>query len=155
MRVDEIRESEVTYLRDIVVHPGSAVVVPVFDDHTVALVRQYRHAAGEYLLEIPAGSLENGEDPQAAALRELEEEIGYRAGKLEKLAEFYVSPGFLTEKIHLFLASELTESAQKLDDDEIVEIVRVPIPEALDMIHKGAIQDAKSMVGLLLANERH
>ena len=114
IRLDEIREDGIEYKREIVVHHGSAVIVPVFDDGTVALVRQYRHAAGKYLLEIPAGSLNDGEDPETGAIRELEEEIGVTAAKIEKLSEFYVSPGFLTEKMHVFLATGLTDVGQKL-----------------------------------------
>src|SRR5438045_4057695 len=95
IRIHEIRESDVEYKREVVVHKGSAVIVPVFDDGAVALVRQYRHAAGKYLLEIPAGSLDADESPETGATRELEEEIGVIAAKLEKIAEFYVSPGFL------------------------------------------------------------
>src|SRR2546426_12760809 len=93
VRLDTIREGEIEYKREIVVHKGSAVILPVFDDGTIALVRQYRHAAGKYLLELVAGTLEAGEDPKLGAIRELEEEIGVRAGKIEKLSEFYVSPG--------------------------------------------------------------
>src|SRR5215204_3037667 len=114
IRIDEIHEGEIEYKREIVVHKGSVVVIPVFEDGTVALVRQYRHAAGKYLLEICAGTLNEGEDPETGARRELEEEIGVTAGKLEKLSEFYVSPGFLTEKMHLFLASDLKETSQML-----------------------------------------
>src|SRR6187402_3494186 len=93
VRVDTIRERDAEYKRDVIVHPGSSVIVPVFADGTIALVRQYRHAAGKYLLEIPAGSLDGDESPETGAARELEEEIGFRAAKLEKIAEFYVSPG--------------------------------------------------------------
>src|SRR3954462_13423424 len=117
IHMDEIRDGEITYKREIVVHKGSAVVIPVFADETVALVRQYRHAAGKHLLEICAGTLNAGEDPRLGAERELEEEIGVTAGKIEKLSEFWVSPGFLTEKMHLYLATELTETAQKLEED--------------------------------------
>ena len=92
----------------------------VFDDGTLALVRQYRYAAEKFLLEIPAGTLNKDEDPQLARSAELEEEIGVRAGKVEKLTEFYVSPGFLTEKMHLFLATDLTQTKQNLDVDEIL-----------------------------------
>jgi ADP-ribose pyrophosphatase len=97
--VDTIREGEVTYKREVVHHPGSAVIVPAFADGTVALVRQYRHPAVRYLLEFPAGTLERGEAPEEGAARELEEELGYTAGCLEKLSEFFVSPGFLEEKM--------------------------------------------------------
>ncbi len=154
VRVDEIREGDVEYKREIVVHKGSAVIVPVFDDGTVALVRQYRHAAGKYLLEVPAGTLNKGEDPQIGATRELEEEIGVTAGKVEKLTEFFVSPGFLTEKMHLFLATELTETSQILEDDEFLTVERHSIPALLEMIRTGEIEDAKTMVSIMLASER-
>ena len=151
IRIDTIREGELEYKREIVVHQGSAVVVPVFDDGTVALVRQYRHATGGVQLELPAGGIEPGETFEQAAARELEEEIGFRAGRIEKLTEFYVSPGFLTEKMHVFLATELTESTQKLDEDEIVEVVRLPLTEAIEMTKDGRIEDAKTIIGLTFA----
>ncbi len=151
LRVDTIREGGLEYKREIVVHAGSAVIVPVFDDGTVALVRQYRHAADGYQLELPAGGIEPGETFEQAAARELEEEIGFRAGKIKKLTEFYVSPGFLTEKMYVFLATDLTESVQNLDEDEVVEIVRIPLTEAIKMAHDGRIEDAKTIVGLMLA----
>ena len=154
VRVDNIREGDVEYEREIVVHRGSAVIVPVFEDMTVALVRQYRHAAGKYLLEIPAGSLDDGENPAAGAIRELEEEIGVRAGRIEKLTEFYVSPGFLTEKMYVFLATELIETGQQLEDDELIEIELMTFPQAFDLIRSGGIEDAKSMVGLMLAGPK-
>ena len=151
LRVDDIRAGDIEYKREIVVHKGSAVIVPIFDDGTVALVRQYRHAAGKFLLELPAGSLEIGEDALVGAIRELEEEVGVIAGRVEKLTEFYVSPGFVTEKMHLFLATELTETEQKLDGDEIIELERIALPRALDMIDGGLIEDAKTIIGLTLS----
>lgn len=151
VRIDEIREGDVEYKREIVVHKGSAVIVPVFADNTVALVRQYRHAAGEYLLEVPAGSLDEGEDPETGAIRELEEEIGVTAAKLEKIAEFYVSPGFLTEKMFVYLATGLTETAQNLESDELIEIERLTFPQAFELIRTGGIEDAKTIVGLTFA----
>jgi ADP-ribose pyrophosphatase len=154
IRIDEIRDGDVTYKREIVVHKGSAVVIPVFEDGTVALVRQYRHAAGKFLLEICAGTLNEGEDPKLGAIRELEEEVGVTAAKIEKLTEFYVSPGFLTEKMHVFLATELTETQQNLEEDEILTIERHSFPALLEMIRKGEIEDAKTMVGLILAGTR-
>lgn len=154
VRVEGIREGEVEYDREIVVHKGSAVIVPVFEDKSVVLVRQYRHPAGKFLLEIPAGGLEEGEDPQTAAARELEEEIGVSAAGIEKLAEFYVSPGFLTEKMYVFLATDLTETAQKLDEDEFIELVRITFPQAFDLIRTGGIEDAKTIVGLIMAGTR-
>jgi ADP-ribose pyrophosphatase len=149
-----IKQDDLEYQREIVVHKGSAVIIPVFPDQTVALVRQYRHAAGKYLLEIPAGTLDLSEDPLKGAARELEEEIGVVAGKIEKLTEFWVSPGFLTEKMHLYLASELTETAQKLEEDEILTIERYSFPDAFELIRTGEIEDAKTMIGLILAGVR-
>jgi ADP-ribose pyrophosphatase len=154
VRVDEIREGDVEYKREIVVHRGSAVILPVFDDGTVALVRQYRHAAGKYLLELSAGTLEDGEDPKTGAIRELEEEIGVIAGKIEKVCEFYVSPGFLTEKMFVYLATELTETKQNLEDDEILTVERHSFEKLLQMIRNGEIEDAKTIVGIMLAQAR-
>ncbi len=147
----DIREGEVEYQREIITHNGSAVIVPVFADKTVALVRQYRHAAGKYLLEIPAGSLNDGEDPMEGARRELEEEIGVTAAKIEKLTEFYVSPGFLTEKMHLYMATDLTETTQNLEADEILTIERFTFPQASEMIRTGQIEDAKTIIGITMA----
>lgn len=149
-----ICEGEIEYSREIIKHNGSAVIVPVFEDLTVALVRQYRHAAEKYLLEIPAGTLEIGESPEVGAAREVEEEIGFRAGKIEKLTEFYVSPGFLTEKMYVFLATDFTKTAQNLDEDEVISIERYSFPELYEKIRNGEIQDAKSMVSVILAGAK-
>jgi ADP-ribose pyrophosphatase len=151
---DTISEGEATYKREVVRHSGSAVIIPVFDDGTVVLVRQYRHPAVRYLLEAPAGTLEDRERPETGAARELEEELGLVAGKLEKLSEFFVSPGFLEEKMWVYLATGLTEGKQSLDDDEIIDIVRLPMGDALEMITSGEIQDAKTIIGLMLAAPR-
>jgi ADP-ribose pyrophosphatase len=152
IRIDEIRDGDVQYNREIVVHKGSAVVIPVFEDGTAALVRQYRHAAGTHLLEICAGTLNFGEDPEIGARRELEEEIGVTAGKMEKLCEFWVSPGFLTEKMHLFLATELTETQQNLEDDEILTVERRSLFDLLEMTRNGQIEDAKTIIGITFAS---
>ena len=154
IRVDEIREGDVQYEREIVVHKGSAVILPVFGDNTIALVRQYRHAAGKHLLEIPAGTLDLSEAPEVGAARELEEEIGVVAGKIELLTEFYVSPGFLTEKMFVFLATDLTETEQRLEDDEILTIERHSFERLFEMIKNGEIEDAKTMTAVLLAAPR-
>lgn len=152
--VDTIREGEKTYDREVVHHPGSAVIIPVFSDGTVALVRQYRHPAVRYLLEAPAGTLRRGEAPEAGAARELEEELGVVAGRLEQLTEFFVSPGFCEEKMWVYLATELTETKQQLEDDEILEIVRLPFSQTLSMITSGEIDDAKTIIGVMLAAPR-
>jgi ADP-ribose pyrophosphatase len=130
------------------------VIVPVFDDGTVALVRQYRHPVVRYLLEAPAGTLANGERPEVGAERELQEELGLIAGNMEKLSEFFVSPGFCEEKMWVFLATELVQGQQRLEEDEVLDVVRLPISEALEMITSGEIQDAKTIIGLMLAAPR-
>src|SRR6185436_15089703 len=152
--VDTVSEGELTYQREVVHHNGSAVIVPIFDDGTVALVKQYRHPAVRYLLEVPAGTLAKGERPDAGAARELKEELGVVAARLEKLSEFFVSPGFCEEKMWVYLATELSEGEQALEDDEILDIVRLPIADALEMITSGEIQDAKTIIGLMLAAPR-
>ena len=152
--VDTVREAGRIYTREVVHHRGSAVILPAYDDGTIALVRQYRHPAVKYLLELPAGTLNDRERPEAGAARELEEELGLIAGRLEQLSEFFVSPGFCEEKMWLYLATELTPTAQRLDDDELIEIVRLPIERALQMISDGEIEDAKTIIGLLLAASR-
>ncbi len=152
--VATIREGDQTYKREIVHHPGSAVIIPVFDDGTVALVKQYRHPALRYLLEAPAGTLSAPETPEVGAARELEEELGVVAGRMEKLTEFFVSPGFLEEKMWVYLATDLTETKQNLDEDEALEIVRVSFVRAMEMISDGEIEDAKTIIGLMLASHR-
>lgn len=152
--VDTVREGDKTYVREIVHHPGSAVILPVFNDGTIALVRQYRHPAVRYLLELPAGTLKDKERPEEGAARELEEELGVVAGRMEKLSEFFVSPGFCEEKMWLYLATDLTETEQRLEDDELLEVVRVPLERALQMITDGEIEDAKTIIGLILAAPR-
>ena len=152
--VDTVREADRTYIREVVHHPGSAVILPAFDDGTIGFVRQYRHPAVKYLLELPAGTLNDQERPEIGAARELEEELGIVAGRLEKLSEFFVSPGFCEEKMWLYLATDLKQTAQRLEEDELIEIVRLPIDRALQMISDGEIEDAKTIIGLLLAAPR-
>ncbi len=152
--LDSIREGRTEYEREIVKHKGSAVILPVFADKTIALVKQYRHAAGKYLLEIPAGSLDENENPEEGARRELEEEIGVTAKSIEKLTEFYVSPGFLTEKMFVYLATNLTETQQNLEDDELLEIERITFEQSFQMIKNGEIEDAKTMLSLILAGAK-
>ncbi|HEV2826557.1 MAG TPA: NUDIX hydrolase [Pyrinomonadaceae bacterium] len=152
--VDTVSEGQISYKREVVHHPGSAVIVPIFDDGTIGMVRQYRHPAVRYLLELPAGTLRRGEVPEEGAARELEEELGLVCGRLEKLSEFFVSPGFLEEKMWIYLATQLTETQQRLEDDELIEVVRLPLSQALNMITTGEIEDAKTIIGLMLAAPR-
>jgi ADP-ribose pyrophosphatase len=136
---------------EIVHHTGGAAIVPFFNDGTVALVKQWRYPLNRYSLELPAGRIERGHSPEETAARELEEETGYRAGSLQKIADFYVAPGYCEERIHVFLARELKASKQRLDDDEEIEVIRLPISEAISLIGSGKIDDGKSIIGLLAA----
>jgi len=138
----------VTIDLEVVRHPGAAAVVPLKDNGTVVLIKQFRHAAGGFIYEIPAGKLHPDEDPKNCAARELEEEIGYQAGKLELLSSIFTAPGFTDEVIHIYKATELAKGRQNLDRDEVLEIVEVSLQEAIDMIRVGRIRDAKTMVGL-------
>ena len=149
-----IKAGELEYDRDIITHSGSAVIVPVFEDKTIAIVRQYRHPAGKYLIELPAGTIDDGETPQECASREVEEEIGYKAKTIEKLTEFYVSPGFLSEKMFVFIATELTETEQNLEEDEVLSVEKTTFENAFEMILSGEIEDAKTITGLILAGKR-
>ncbi|HVG37994.1 MAG TPA: NUDIX hydrolase [Pyrinomonadaceae bacterium] len=148
--VDEVREGEVVYERDVVRHPGSAAIVAAHDDGTVSLVRQYRHPAVKYLLEIPAGSRNVEETPEESAARELEEELGLVADSLVKIVEFFVSPGFCAEKMWVYLATGLRDTRQQLEDDEVIEIVRLSWARLFEMIADNEIEDAKTIIGITL-----
>jgi ADP-ribose pyrophosphatase len=143
-----------TFSLDIVHHPGAAAVVPFLGDDEVLLIRQYRHAAGGMILEVPAGKLDSGEPPDVCARRELQEEAGQRAGRLEALGWIWTTPGFTDEKIFLFAAFELAPVPQNLDTDEIIEIVPTPLQRALELVWSGEINDAKSAIALLHAARR-
>jgi ADP-ribose pyrophosphatase len=135
--------------REVVRHPGAVVILPLLDDGRVCLIRNRRISVDQELIELPAGTLEPGEDPQLAAGRELHEETGYHAHSLSRLHAFYLSPGFLDEKIHLYVAQGLRAGDTRLEPGEEIENLLVPWSEALQMAIDGRIQDAKSLVGLL------
>jgi ADP-ribose pyrophosphatase len=135
--------------REIVVHPGAVCIVARPNPEEVILIRQYRHAAGGELVEIPAGTLHEGEDPRECAIRELEEEAGYRAANMIERAKFWTTPGFTTELMYLYEASGLTKTQTNPDEDEVIEVDIVSRAKALQMIDDGQIQDAKSILGLL------
>ena len=135
----------------VVEYPSSVCVAPVFENRTVMLVRQFRKPAEEFLLEAPAGKMEPGELPETAALRELQEEIGYTAARLEPLATFYSEPALCTQRIHVFLARELTPARLSADDDEFIGVRRVQLGQVTGLIADGSIRDAKSIASLLLA----
>ena len=143
--------------RDVAAHPGAVAIVAVDPEGCVLLVRQYRHPAGQALLEIPAGTLDRDpasgatEDPDAAARRELEEETGYRAAGWERLADFWTAPGFATERIFLYLATDLAAAGpdrRAPDEDESLELVRLPWREAVAAAERGEIHDAKTLIGI-------
>lgn len=129
-------------------HPGAAAVVPVKDDGTVVLVRQFRHAAGGFIYEIPAGKLHPGEAPLHCASRELEEEVGYRGSSFELLSSIFTAPGFADEVIHVYMATGLTRGTQQLDRDEVLDVIEMPLAEAVGKIEDGTIRDAKTIVGI-------
>jgi ADP-ribose pyrophosphatase len=137
---------------DIVEHHGSVVILPVDADGSLLFVRQYRHAAGLDLLELPAGTLDEGEAPEACAGREVREETGMAAGRLEHLGGFYLAPGYSTEYMHVYLATDLRHDP--LEADEFLSVERIPVAEALAMAMRGDIPDAKSLAAFTLALPR-
>jgi ADP-ribose pyrophosphatase len=137
------------HVKDIVEHPGAVTILPLVDDEHVCLIGNWRVAAGRTLIELPAGTLEPGEDPATTARRELAEETGYRADRLEKLCEFFMSPGILTERMHLYVARGLHAGATALEPGEDIETRVVAWTEAMRMVFDGTIEDAKTLVGLL------
>jgi ADP-ribose pyrophosphatase len=135
--------------REIVRHPGACAIVPVLADGRVCLIRNWRLAVGQTLVELPAGTLDPGEEPEAAAARELTEETGYRAGRLERLSAFFAAPGILDERMHLYLATELVAGQAQREAGEEIENWLVPWDDAIAMVFRGEIQDAKTIIGLL------
>ena len=152
LRVDTVRmPSGNTATREIVEHSHAVCIVPVDEDGNVVLVRQYRKPAEEALLEVHAGGVEEGEVSEEAVLRELQEEIGYTAGSLQHLSSFWVAPGWATEFMHAYLATDLTPSRLEADEDENIEVVRLPFDDALAMLRTGEIKDGKTIAAMLLA----
>jgi len=149
LNVDTVKlPNGVTIDLETIRHPGAAAVVPMKDDGTVVLIRQFRHAAGGFIYEIPAGKLSPGEDPLHCAARELEEEVGYRAASFELLSSIFTAPGFADEVIHVYKATGLIKGRQQLDHDEVLEIVEMPLTAAMEKIVDGTIRDGKTIVGL-------
>lgn len=146
----ELPNGEVTEF-EIVRHVGAAAIVPVLATGEVLLVRQYRHATGGWLLEIPAGKLDVDEAPEECGRRELEEETGYRAGRLVPLGTIWTTPGFCDERIWLFLATDLTQVAQRLETDEVLTVERLPLSRAVELATRSEIADSKTICGLLRA----
>jgi len=140
-------EAEMAFVR----HPGSAVIVPLFEDQTVGVIKQYRHAVSAYIYEIPAGTIDSGETPAQCAGRELEEETGYAASKLIPLGKTYLLPAYSDEISYIYLATDMTRTVQNLDVDEIIEVHRIKIQNLLEMIDSGIILDSLSILAILRA----
>ena len=155
LRVDTVTLSNgIEATREVIEHGPAVAIVPVDDKGNVHLVRQYRKAVGESLLEVPAGRMDQGEDPAEAAHRELGEETGLTAGKLDFLGSYFTTPGFTDEKMYAFLATELKEGDAHPDEDEEVERVTIPLERALEMAKNGELHDGKSIAALLVAWQR-
>jgi len=155
LRVDTVQLSQGrTSQREIVEHGGSVSIVPLDGRGNVLMVRQYRKAVGQVLLEVPAGGMDEGETPEVCARRELEEETGYTARRMERLASFFTTPGFCDEEMHAFLATGLTAGQPRPEADESIEVVAVPLSSIPRMIQQGDVRDAKSIAALLLVAER-
>lgn len=137
-------------LKEVVVHPGAVVVLPFLDDRTILLIRNYRHAIGQLMLELPAGTLDKGEAPMNAAGRELQEETGYLATRMVPIGAYFASPGILTERMYAFAAYDLQRTQMALEEGEEIEVTPVGFGEAINMIRTGEIADAKTIATLLM-----
>ena len=152
VRRDEVRmQNQNTVYLDIIEHIGAVTILPLDNDGRILFIRQYRHATGKELLELPAGTLDPAELPENCALRELREETGYAAGKLIKIGEFFLAPGYSTEYMHVYLASDLRPDPLPGDEDEFISLEPIPIKQAYDMALNGGLQDGKSLAALLIA----
>jgi ADP-ribose pyrophosphatase len=150
LRVDTVAlPNGSTATREVVEHPGAVAVIALTGRGDLLMVRQYRHPTGEILLEIPAGKRDQGEDPLTCARRELEEETGYRARQWKPLFSYFTTPGFSDELIYILMATDLERGDAHTDEEEFIEVVTVPVPEALRMVHRGEIRDAKTIIGVL------
>lgn len=136
---------------EIIDHGGSVILVPIDPQGNLLFVRQYRHAAGEDLLELPAGTRDGDEPFEVCAAREIREETGMEAGKLQKVGEFYLAPGYSTEFMVVYLATDLKDNPLDADDDEFLSVEKIPVGEAIQRAERGEIPDAKSLAALLLA----
>lgn len=152
LRIDNVELPDgKTAKREVVEHGGAVAVVPLDEKNEILMVRQYRYPVGKVLLEVPAGMVEEGEAPEVCAARELAEETGCEARELKLLFSFYSTPGFTTEKLYVFLARGLKCMKNHPDEDEFIELSRVPLDRALEMVDSGEICDAKSIIGILAA----
>lgn len=152
VRVDEVRlPNGKTSTREWIKHPGAAVMIPVLPDGKIGLIRHFRYPVQEELIELPAGKFNSGEEPEKCALRELEEEIGYRAGKLTFIANIHPAVGFASEKMWVFLAEDLEKSEKSPDPDEFVKLLPTTLEKAVRMVWEGQITDGKTIIGIVWA----
>lgn len=155
LRVDTVELPNKQYSkREIIEHSGGAAIVPITDDGKVVLVKQYRKAAKDFLLEIPAGKLEYNEDPLECVRRELKEETGYKSENIEFLCEMYPSPGYTEEKIFIYLARDLIEGEMDLDEGEYIEVEKIELDKFMDMVNSKEIIDGKTITGILMAQNK-
>ncbi len=140
-------------VREVIRHPGAVCVLPLTDDGEIIFVNQYRYALAKVTLEVPAGKLEKGEDPLAAAMRELSEETGYEAKNVVPMGELYTTPALIDEVIYMYIATDLYQGEQHPDDDEFVEVVKIPLAKAVEMVMNGEIRDSKTQVMILKADK--
>ncbi len=136
---------------EIIEHGGSVVIVPIDPEGNILFVRQYRHATGQDMLELPAGTRDGDEPYEACAAREIREETGMEAAKLEKVGEFYLAPGYSTEFMAVFLATDLKQNPLDADEDEFLSVEKIPLQKAMEMLESGDVKDAKSLAAFLLA----
>ena len=152
VRHDEVRlPNGQTTMLDIVAHPPAVVIIPIDNEDNIWFVRQYRYAAEQIMLELPAGVIDPGEQPDLCALRELREEIGMSANQIQKIGEFYIAPGYSSEYLHIYLATELQPDPLPGDEDEFISVERVPTKLVFSIVEDGKLKDAKSLASLLLA----
>ena len=154
LRVDTVELPGKKYSkREIVEHPGAVGIIPIKEDGSLILVKQYRKPVEKMLLEIPAGKIEINEEPKETAIRELIEETGLKANKMEYILEFYTSPGFTNEKVYLFLATDLEFVKQDPDENEYIQVKEIPIHKLIDMVNKGEITDSKTIISIFFAKK--
>lgn len=154
LRVDKVTVVSGTSTREIVEHNGGSVIAAVTDDNKIIMVKQFRKPMESPILEVPAGKLDGDEDPADAALRELSEETGYTAGKLEKLTEFYPSVGYTTEVLHIYLATDLKPGACHPDENEVLEVTEMDLEEVYRMVMDGRIHDGKTIAAVMMARDK-
>jgi ADP-ribose pyrophosphatase len=154
LRLDTVRlPNEKEAKREVVEHPGAVAIVAVNEQQEIIMIKQYRYPIDEVIWEVPAGKLEKGENPDDSAARELEEETGYQAKVIKRIARFYTTPGFTDEVMYLYLAQGLTLNEQNLDEDEFLTVEKMPLTKAVELIFQGEIVDNKTIVAILMAKE--